>query len=116
MRAAGIALLAAALGAAPAGVAAQAAPAGPIHAAPLPAGSKRVPASADECAVWKRELAFARTVEAHDGAAFAAFLHSGTVFDAGSAEADHGQGWHDGLAGRLLPVGSGTANGPARPG
>ena len=32
----------------------------PIDAKPLPFSDKRLPASAEECGVWKRELAFAR--------------------------------------------------------
>jgi hypothetical protein len=63
----------------------------PIDAGPLPLASKRLPASADECAVWKRELAFAQSVEAHDARAFASFLHAGTVFNAGTAEVDKGR-------------------------
>ena len=40
---------------------------------------------ADECAVWHRELSFAQSLENHDGKAFAAFIHPGAVFDAGTA-------------------------------
>jgi ketosteroid isomerase-like protein len=47
------------------------APARPVH-------------SAAECVVWRRELSFARSVEAHDAKAFAAHLHPGAVFNAGS--------------------------------
>lgn len=64
---------------------------GPIDARPLPFTDKRLPASAEECVVWKRELAFARSVEAHDAVAFAAFLHPGTVFNAGTPDADRGR-------------------------
>lgn len=42
--------------------------------------------SAEECEVWRRELSFARSVEAHDAAAFAAHVHPGAVFNAGSSE------------------------------
>jgi ketosteroid isomerase-like protein len=38
----------------------------------------------DECAVWQRELAFAQSVENHDAKAFAAHLHPGAVFAAGT--------------------------------
>ena len=62
----------------------------PIDASPLPLATKRLPASADECVVWKRELSFARSVEAHDRGAFESFLHAGTVFNAGTADADKG--------------------------
>lgn len=64
---------------------------GPIDAKPLPLATKRVPASVDECAVWRREQSFARSVESHDAGAFAAHLHAGTVFNAGSADADRGR-------------------------
>jgi hypothetical protein len=57
----------------------------------LPLAAQRLAASADECVVWRRELSFARSVEAHDGAAFAAHLHPGTVFNAGAAEAERGR-------------------------
>ena len=61
-----------------------------IDARPLPLAAKRLPASADECAVWRREQAFARSVESHDARAFRSFLHAGTVFQAGTADADRG--------------------------
>jgi ketosteroid isomerase-like protein len=47
--------------------------------------------SADECAVWKREMSFALSIDNHDAAAFAAHLHAGTVFGAASAETVHGR-------------------------
>jgi ketosteroid isomerase-like protein len=40
----------------------------------LPAGP------AETCAVWDREVAFARSVETHDAAAFAEHVHRGAVF------------------------------------
>ena len=46
------------------------------HKAPAPAFS------ADECAVWQRELGFADSVERHDAKAFAEFVHPGAVFSA----------------------------------
>jgi hypothetical protein len=63
----------------------------PIAAAPLPLAAKRIQASAEECAVWRREQSFARAVERHDASAFAEHLHAGTIFDAGHAEADRGR-------------------------
>ena len=63
----------------------------PIDAKSLPFAGKRLPASADECAVWKRELSFAMSVEAHDLRAFESFLHAGTVFNVGTADADKGR-------------------------
>ena len=62
-----------------------------IDAGPLPLATKRIAASSDECAVWRREQAFALSVEAHDARAFESFLHAGTVFQAGTADADRGR-------------------------
>ena len=81
----------------------------PIDARPLPFSDKRLPASAEECAVWKRELAFARSVEAHDGGAFAAFLHPGTVFNAGTPDVDRGRdevvkSWTEIIDGRTIAL------------
>ena len=47
-------------------------------AAPAPASS------ADECAVWARELSFADSVADHDAKAFAEHVHEGAVFSAKS--------------------------------
>ncbi len=57
----------------------------------LPPGTTRIAASADECAVWRRERSFAKSVETHDLAAFESHLHAGAVFNAGAAEADRGR-------------------------
>ena len=77
--------------------------------APLPLAAERLPATPEECAVWRREQSFAKSVEAHDAAAFAAHLHEGTVFNAGAAEAQRGRdavvkGWADILEGRKLQL------------
>lgn len=45
---------------------------------------KPQPMSAAECAVWKRELSFAQSVDRKDLQAFAAHLQQGAVFNAGS--------------------------------
>ena len=81
----------------------------PIDARALPLASKRLPASADECEVWKREMSFARSVEAHDLGAFASFLHAGAVFDAGTADADRGRdtvvkSWGEIVAGQSIAL------------
>jgi len=63
--------------------------------------------SAAECEVWNRELSFARTVEAHDAAAFAAHLEADTVFGAGTPTPTHGRAavtedWKDIIEGKQL--------------
>ncbi len=62
-------------------------------AQPAPAATApfQVAHSARECIVWKREQSFARSVETHDARAFAAHVHPDAVFNAGSAEAEHGR-------------------------
>ena len=77
----------------------------PIAAAPLPFAAKRIPASVEECAVWRREQTFARSVERHDARAFAEHLHPGTIFDAGHAEADRGR---DAVTAAWAPIIAGT--------
>jgi hypothetical protein len=57
----------------------------------LPPATERLPASADECAVWRRERSFARSAESHDASAFASHLHAGAVFNAGTDGADRGR-------------------------
>lgn len=50
------------------------------------------PMSAEECAVWNRERSFARSVEAHDAAAFKAHLHPNAVFFGGPDDVLEGAG------------------------
>ena len=78
----------------------------PIAAAPLPLATKLLPASADECAVWRREQSFARTVERHDARAFAEHVHAGAIFDAGNPESDRGR---DAIAASWAPIVAGSA-------
>jgi ketosteroid isomerase-like protein len=63
----------------------------PIDVKPLPLATRRLPASPDECAVWRREQGFAKAVERHDVAAFESFLHAGTVFDVATVDAERGR-------------------------
>jgi hypothetical protein len=70
-----------------------------------PPGLRRLPASADECAVWRREASFARSVARHDARSFESHLHPGTVFDAGTPDAERGSaavttGWARIIEGR----------------
>lgn len=65
--------------------------------------------SADECAVWARELSFAQSVADHDAAAFAAHVHAGAVFGAKRAQAERGrdavvQGWAGIVEGKKLKL------------
>jgi len=62
--------------------------AAPAFAASAPA---RAPHSPAECVVWRREQSFASSVERHDAAAFAAHLHPGAVFNAGSNRPQRGR-------------------------
>lgn len=47
--------------------------------------------SPDECAVWARELSFARSVADHDVVAFAAHVHAGAAFGASRATPTRGR-------------------------
>lgn len=75
-----------------------------------PAAADPVPKlSADECAVWARELSFARSVADHDTAAFAAHVHAGAVFGAKRAQAERGRdavvrGWAGIVEGKKLKL------------
>ena len=59
---------------------AAAATGGPAHGAEAPAAGADEPA---RCAVWARELGFARSVAEHDMAAFAEHVHADAVFGVG---------------------------------
>lgn len=62
--------------------AARPAPAGPPPPAPM---------SAEECAVWARELGFAQSVADHDPVAFASYLHPDAAFGASRAAPTRGR-------------------------
>ena len=47
--------------------------------------------TADECAVWARELTFADSVDKHDAKAFADHVHAGAVFAAKSPHPQRGR-------------------------
>ena len=72
---------------------------------PRPAAAKL---SADECAVWARELSFAQSVADHDAAAFAAHLHPDAAFGASRAEPTRGR---DAIARRWAGIIEGKAVG-----
>jgi ketosteroid isomerase-like protein len=80
-----------------------------IDVKPLPLAAKRLAASVDECVVWRREQAFARSVESHDVRAFESFLHAATVFNVATAEASRGreavmQGWGEIVEGKTIAL------------
>ncbi|WP_394537946.1 DUF4440 domain-containing protein [Lysobacter enzymogenes] len=72
-----------------------------------PAAAPQPQLSADECAVWARELGFARSLAEHDAAAFAAFVHPQAAFGAGRAQPTRGREailaqWAELIAGKEL--------------
>lgn len=78
-----------------------AASSGALAMAPVPAAHKAA------CEVWQRELAFARSVQQHDAAAFARHLAPDAVFDANTGKptrgaAAIGQRWAAIIAGRTV--------------
>lgn len=54
----------------------------------VPAAAQR---TADECAVWARELSFAQSVADHDATAFAAHVHADAAFGASRASPTRGR-------------------------
>jgi ketosteroid isomerase-like protein len=83
-------------------VAAQSAPA---DTAPAKPARTTAPLTA-RCEVWQRELSFARSVAAHDAAAFRAHLHSDAVFGASRAQQTRGP---DAIARRWAAIIEGQA-------
>lgn len=57
--------------------------------------------SPDECAVWQRELSFARSVAEHDALAFAGHVGDNAAFGAGTREPTRGR---DAIARRWAPL------------
>jgi ketosteroid isomerase-like protein len=49
-------------------------------ATPAPPSAPAAPSPSSACAVWDREVAFARSVADHDAAAFAEHVHPGAIF------------------------------------
>ena len=84
---------------------------GAMGAEPVPAPQAAEPAvfTAEECAVWARELSFAQSVADHDAVAFAAHLHADTAFNSGKPQPLRGRGvvtdaWGDIIAGKGLKL------------
>ncbi|MFD0740504.1 DUF4440 domain-containing protein [Lysobacter koreensis] len=73
-----------------------------------PAAPAAAKLSADECAVWAREMSFAQSVADHDAAAFAAHLHPDAAFGASRAEPTRGR---DAIARRWAGIVEGKAVG-----
>jgi len=63
----------------------------PAAPAPQPAPAPPRAFSADECAVFERELAFADSVARHDAAAFAEKIHPEAAFSASNPAPQHGR-------------------------
>ena len=63
----------------------------PMLAAATAAPPPPAPLSADECAVFARELSFAKSVADHDAAAFAAHIAPDAAFAAGSPRPQRGR-------------------------
>lgn len=66
-------------------------PCGAAAQAPAPVEAPVPKLTADECAVWMRELGFAQSVIDHDAAAFAAHLEQDAAFGASRAEPTRGR-------------------------
>jgi uncharacterized protein (TIGR02246 family) len=78
-----------------------AASSGTLAMTPAPTANKAT------CEVWQRELAFAKTVQQHDAAAFASYLADDAVFDANTGKPKHGadtirQHWAAIIAGKTV--------------
>lgn len=72
-----------------------------LAAAPMPT------LSAEECAVWKREMSFAQSVAEHDAAAFAQHVDEHAAFSSGQPQPQRGrafiaQEWAELIAGSKL--------------
>ena len=65
----------------------------PLSALAAEAASAKGPPqlSEQECAVWQRELSFARSVEAHDALAFAGHVNENAAFGASTREPNRGR-------------------------
>ncbi|WP_426689739.1 YybH family protein [Rhodanobacter ginsengiterrae] len=64
-------------------------------------------AATPACAVWQRELSFARSVQQHDAAAFAGYLMADAIFDANAPQPTRGraailQHWSAMIAGKSV--------------
>ncbi|MEH6418729.1 YybH family protein [Pseudomonas sp. CGJS7] len=67
------------------------APAAPPSPPVKPAPPPLAPLSEEECAVWARELSFARSIAEHDAQAFAAHLHPQAAFGSGRPQPTRGR-------------------------
>lgn len=67
-------------------------PGEPAPPAPGPASASTAPVlTAEECAVWRRELSFAASVAAHDAAAFAEHVAADAVFGVNGPRVQRGR-------------------------
>lgn len=63
----------------------------PVVAIAQPAPGAPIELSAEECAVWLREMSFAKSVADHDAAAFAAHLHPQAAFGSSQSRPSRGR-------------------------
>lgn len=73
------------------------------------AGGSKASMTRAECEVWNREAGFSRSVQAHDAAAFAGYVHEGAVFAAGTATPQRGRAvvlerWKEIIEGRTFAL------------
>jgi len=104
---AGLVGLVGAAGCAPAET--QAAQAASARTTPAPVAAPATSGASLRCAVWNRELSFARSVADHDGAAFAEHVHAEAVFLDGDGSLLRGRqavvdGWRPIVEGKKLAL------------
>ena len=58
-----------------------------MDAPPLPLATKRLPASAEECEVWRADFHSSQSMQTHDEAGWVADMHPGVIFNVGTKDA-----------------------------
>jgi hypothetical protein len=61
-----------------------------MDAPSLPLGTKRLPASAEECEVWRADFHSSQSMQTHDEAGWVADMHPGVIFNVGTEDAIRG--------------------------
>jgi ketosteroid isomerase-like protein len=75
----------------------------------LPMAQAAAEAARPACAVWQRELSFARSVQQHDAAAFAAHVATDAVFNANTGRPTYGRlaitrAWQAFIVGKAMRI------------